>query len=111
MVPTAVVSAIAATNYLMPLQAPVSDLLFNRYGYLKKLIEEANQSEDTKRLLQFCCWENPLFSHAVLYELLWQIAFAYTYELRPYLDLLLYILCIDRLKLIFGTIDYQLKSV
>ena len=82
-------------NYLMPLQAPVSDLLFNRYGYLKKLIEEANQSEDTKRLLQFCCWENPLFSHAVLYELLWQIAFAYTYELRPYLDLLLYILCIE----------------
>ena len=82
-------------NYLMPLQAPVSDLLFNRYGYLKKLIEEANQGEDTKRLLQFCCWENPLFSHAVLYELLWQIAFAYTYELRPYLDLLLYILCIE----------------
>ena len=31
----------------------------------------------------------------VLYELLWQIAFAYTYELRPYLDLLLYMLCIE----------------
>ena len=57
-----------------------------RYGYLKKLIEEANTAEDTRRLLQFCCWENPQFSHAVLYELLWQIAFAYTYELRPYLD-------------------------
>ena len=82
-------------NYIMPLQAPVSDLLFNRYGYLKKLIEEANQGEDTRRLLQFCCWENPQFSHAVLYELLWQIAFAYTYELRPYLDLLLYMLCIE----------------
>ena len=73
----------------------MSDLLFSRYGYLKKLIEEANQGEDTRRLLQFCCWENPQFSHAVLYELLWQIAFAYTYELRPYLDLLLYMLCIE----------------
>lgn len=82
-------------NYIMPIQAPVSDLLFNRYGYLKKLIEEANQGEDTRRLLQFCCWENPQFSHMVLYELLWQIAFAYTYELRPYLDLLLYMLCIE----------------
>ena len=66
-----------------------------RYGYLKKLIEEANQGEDTRRLLQFCCWENPQFSHAVLYELLWQIAFAYTYELRPYLDLLLHMLCME----------------
>ena len=66
-----------------------------RYGYLKKLIEEANTAEDTRRLLQFCCWENPQFSHAVLYELLWQIAFAYTYELRPYLDLLLHMLCME----------------
>jgi len=82
-------------NYIMPIQPTVSDLLFNRYGYLKKLIEEANQGEDTRRLLQFCCWENPQFSHAVLYELLWQIAFAYTYELRPYLDLLLHMLCME----------------
>ena len=67
----------------------------SRYGYLKKLIEEANTAEDTRRLLQFCCWENPQFSHAVLYELLWQIAFAYTYELRPYLDLLLHMLCME----------------
>ena len=75
------------------------------------------------RLLQLCCWDNPQFSHAVLYELLWQvwthtsptspvspptpglspplpfpspqIAFAYTYELRPYLDLLLHMLCME----------------
>jgi len=32
--------------------------------------------------VQFCCWENPHFSHSVLYELLWQISFAYTNELR-----------------------------
>jgi ubiquitin carboxyl-terminal hydrolase 9/24 len=70
-------------------------LLFFRYGYLKKLIEEANSQEDSKKLLQFCSWENPTFSHAVLYELLWQVAIAYTYELRPYLDLLLNILLME----------------
>lgn len=56
------------------------------------MIEEANAQEDTKKLLQFCSWENPTFSHAVLHELLWQIAIAYTHELRPYLDLLFHIL-------------------
>ena len=45
--------------------------------------------------MQFCSWENPTFSHAVLYELLWQVAIAYTYELRPYLDLLLNILLME----------------
>ena len=68
---------------------------FSRYGYLKKIIEEVNAQEDTKKLLQFCSWENPTFSHAVLYELLWQVAIAYTYELRPYLDLLLNILLME----------------
>ena len=66
-----------------------------RYGYLKKIIEEANTQEDTKKLLQFCSWENPTFSHAVLYELLWQVGIVYPYELRPYLDLLLNILLME----------------
>ena len=79
----------------MPIQPQVAEIIFQRYGYLKKLIEEANAQEDTKKLLQFLCWENPTFSHAVLYELLWQIAVAYTYELRPYIDLLLSILLMD----------------
>ena len=70
-------------------------LISFRYSYLKKIIEEANAQEDTKKLLQFCSWENPTFSHAVLYELLWQVAIAYTYELRPYLDLLLNILLME----------------
>ena len=80
---------------IVPIQAHVAEMLFSRSTYLKKLIEEANAQEDTKKLLQFCCWENPTFSHAVLYELLWQIAIAYTYELRPYLDLLLAILLME----------------
>ncbi len=77
---------------LYPLQPAVAQLLFDRYSYLKKLIEEANGQEDTKKLLQFCCWENSSFSQAVLQELLWQIAIAYTHELRPYLDLLFHVL-------------------
>ena len=80
---------------IMPIQPQVAELVFQRFGYLKKLIEEANAQEDTRKLLQFLCWENPSFSHAVLYELLWQIAVAYTYELRPYIDLLLYILLME----------------
>ena len=85
----------AGQEYVTTIQPQVADLLFHRYGYLKKLLEEANQGEDTRKLLQFACWENPQFSHAVLYELLWQIAFAYTYELRPYLDLLLACLTLE----------------
>ena len=80
---------------IMSIQPQVYELVFNRYGYLKKLIEEANASEDTRKLLQYCSWENPTFSHAVLYELLWQIAIAYTHELRPYLDLLYHILAME----------------
>ncbi len=80
---------------MAPLQPAVAEAIFGRYGYLKKLIEEANGQEDTRKLLQFCSWENPTFSHAVLHELLWQIAIAYTHELRPYLDLLFHILCME----------------
>jgi len=58
-------------------------------------IEDAAASEDTRKLVQFCSWENPSFSHAVLHELLWQIAVAYTHELRPYLDLLLFVLSME----------------
>lgn len=65
------------------------------FRYVKKIIEDANSSEDTVKLLKFCCWENPLFSSTVLSELLWQIAYSYTYELRPYLDLLLHMLLLD----------------
>lgn len=70
-------------------------VIFSRHRYVKKIIEDANTSEDTVKLLKFCCWENPLFSSMVLIELLWQIAYSYTYELRPYLDLLLHMLLLD----------------
>lgn len=160
----------------MPLQAQVGDLLYGKTGYVKKLIEDCNNSEDTCKLLrvrhffkkgfynimlicynfdctktswiiylsfgslrafrcmyliltcfvlQFCSWENPHFSSTVLSELLWQVsksgvilkivfcevyksryrmwliitlfqvAYSYTYELRPYLDLLLQMLLLE----------------
>lgn len=80
---------------LMSIQPKVAEILYNRATYVKKIIEDANTSEDTVKLLKFCCWENPLFSSTVLSELLWQIAYSYTYELRPHLDLLLHMLLLD----------------
>ncbi|KAG8178428.1 hypothetical protein JTE90_019137 [Oedothorax gibbosus] len=82
-------------EYLMPIQPEVADILYNNTCYLKKIIEDANSAEDTLRLLKFCSWENPHFSSMVLIELLWQIAYSYTYELRPFLDLLLHMLLLD----------------
>uniref|UniRef100_A0A8C1M459 ubiquitinyl hydrolase 1 n=1 Tax=Cyprinus carpio TaxID=7962 RepID=A0A8C1M459_CYPCA len=83
------------TAPIMPLQQVVVDILFVRTSYVKKIIEDCSNSEDTIKLLRFCCWENPQFSSTVLSELLWQVAYSYTYELRPYLDLLLQILFIE----------------
>lgn len=64
-------------------------------SYLKKIIEDAGNVEETGQLVRYCSWENPTFSSMVLTELLWQISYSYNYELRPYLDLLLQVLLID----------------
>ncbi|XP_059824243.1 probable ubiquitin carboxyl-terminal hydrolase FAF-X isoform X1 [Mobula hypostoma] len=83
------------TQPIMPVQQSVADILFVRTSYVKKIIEDCSNSEETIKLLRFCCWENPQFSSTILSELLWQVAYSYTYELRPYLDLLLQILLIE----------------
>ncbi|XP_012528213.1 probable ubiquitin carboxyl-terminal hydrolase FAF-X isoform X2 [Monomorium pharaonis] len=83
------------SEYLMPIQAQAAEILFIRTSYIKKLIEDANVTEDTVKLLQYCCWENPHLSRTVLSELLWQIGFAYTHELRHHTDLLLAILLME----------------
>ncbi|KAF4080000.1 hypothetical protein AMELA_G00165480 [Ameiurus melas] len=83
------------TAPIMPLQQLVAEILFVRASYVKKIIEDCSNSEETVKLLRFCCWENPQFSSTVLSELLWQVAYSYSYELRPYLDLLLQILLIE----------------
>uniref|UniRef100_A0A4W5PNF5 ubiquitinyl hydrolase 1 n=1 Tax=Hucho hucho TaxID=62062 RepID=A0A4W5PNF5_9TELE len=83
------------TTPVMPVQQLVGEILFVRTSYVKKIIEDCSNSEETVKLLRFSCWENPQFSSTVLSELLWQVAYSYTYELRPYLDLLLQILLIE----------------
>lgn len=58
----------------MPLQQLVSEILFVRTSYVKKIIEDCSNSEETVKLLRFSCWENPQFSSTVLSELLWQVS-------------------------------------
>lgn len=83
------------TDYLIQIQPQAAEIIFARSSYLKKLIEDANITEDTVKLLQYCCWENPHLSRTVLSELLWQIGFAYTHELRQHTDLLLAMLLME----------------
>ncbi|XP_059175144.1 probable ubiquitin carboxyl-terminal hydrolase FAF-X isoform X4 [Physella acuta] len=80
---------------LMIIQHPVAEVLYGRSLYVKKIIEEANAVDETAKLLKYCSWENPHFSSVVLSELLWQVAYSYTYELRPYMDLLLQMLLLE----------------
>ncbi|XP_017073329.2 probable ubiquitin carboxyl-terminal hydrolase FAF isoform X5 [Drosophila eugracilis] len=80
---------------LTPLSTECMDLLFNRTGYIKKVIEDTNVGDEGLKLLQYCSWENPHFSRAVLTELLWQCGFAYCHDMRHHTDLLLNILLID----------------
>lgn len=49
-------------------------------------------TDDTTKLLQFICWENPQMSKIVLAEVLWQVAFAYCTELKHHIELLLALL-------------------
>lgn len=82
-------------NYLMKIQEKVHDLLFERPHFVKKLIEDATTCDETIKLFKFCSWENCPFSCMVLGELLWQIAYSYSYELKPHLDLLMQMLLIE----------------
>uniref|UniRef100_A0A0K8W252 ubiquitinyl hydrolase 1 n=1 Tax=Bactrocera latifrons TaxID=174628 RepID=A0A0K8W252_BACLA len=80
---------------LVPLSPECADILFNRTGYIKKLIEDTAVGEEGIKLLQYCSWENPHFSRAVLTELLWQCGFAYCHDMRHHTELLLHILLIE----------------
>uniref|UniRef100_A0A2S2P301 Putative ubiquitin carboxyl-terminal hydrolase FAF-Y n=1 Tax=Schizaphis graminum TaxID=13262 RepID=A0A2S2P301_SCHGA len=52
-------------------------------------------NEESMKMLQFVCWENPLSSSMVLTEILWHIMYTYCQELKFYLDLLFVILSIE----------------
>lgn len=64
-------------------------------SYIKKVIEDPNLSEESVKLLQFCSWENPIFSRNVLSELLWQISYAYSQDLKHHVGVLLHLLLME----------------
>ncbi|XP_076659536.1 ubiquitin carboxyl-terminal hydrolase-like faf [Halictus rubicundus] len=88
-------------EYVMPIQPQAADILFVKNSYTKKLIEDADVNvtdvtfTDTVKLLQYCCWENPHLSRTVLSELLWQIGFSFTHDLKHHTDLLLAMLLME----------------
>ncbi|VVC40180.1 Hypothetical protein CINCED_3A020619 [Cinara cedri] len=81
--------------YLRKVPQQVKDCIFGRICYLKKLIDNSQMNEDSMKMLQFVCWENPQSSSMVLTEILWHIMYTYCQELKFYLDLLFVILSID----------------
>lgn len=68
------------TAPVMPVQQLVAEILFVRTSYVKKIIEDCSNSEETVKLLRFSCWENPQFSSTVLSELLWQVRVHYVWS-------------------------------
>ncbi|XP_057300867.1 probable ubiquitin carboxyl-terminal hydrolase FAF-X [Hydractinia symbiolongicarpus] len=82
------------TTPIMEIPADVEGLIYTS-NYVKKLLEESNTSEDTIHLMKFLSWECLNFSLIALSEVLFQISYAYTYELRPFLDILLHLLLMN----------------
>ncbi|OQR72358.1 putative ubiquitin carboxyl-terminal hydrolase FAF-X-like [Tropilaelaps mercedesae] len=83
-----------ARNTLMPMSEHIAEYLFQPSSFIKKLLEDANAMEEVVDLLKYLCWENQGMSRNVVSELLWYIAYVCTYEVRPFLDILLHILTI-----------------
>lgn len=79
---------------IMEIPPDVEGLIYTS-NYVKKLLEESNASEDTLNLIKFLSWECMSFSLIALSEVLFQISYAYTYELRPFLDILLHVLFLN----------------
>ena len=80
---------------LHTLPPQVVEQVLTRNAYVKKVLEDANSSEETIKMFKYCSWENPSFSSMVLTEILWQIAYSYSYELRPHLEILLQLLMME----------------
>ena len=52
----------------MPQQ--ISDIIYKRDVFLKKIIEDSGSCEDSLRLLRFLIWENPDVTSIVLNEII-----------------------------------------
>uniref|UniRef100_A0A182MIB8 ubiquitinyl hydrolase 1 n=1 Tax=Anopheles culicifacies TaxID=139723 RepID=A0A182MIB8_9DIPT len=86
---------ITRKNALIPMSEECIDYLYNRTGYIKRLLEDVHVGEEGFKLLQYCCWENPHFSGIILMELLFQCDYVYWHDMKHYTDLLLHILLIE----------------
>lgn len=87
----------AATVLAAPLSKEATEYLYGRVSYTKKLLEDASAGEECLRLLQFCCWENPIFSRSVLTELLWLCSLTghHLQDMRHHTELLLHVLLME----------------
>ena len=88
-------SLVGLVNQSIKLPSKLEEYLYKQSKYVKKLLEDAPNSEETVKLMKFLCWENMNFSLILLNELLWMIAYHYSYELKPHLEMLYNILNIN----------------
>lgn len=79
------------------LSREASEYIYGRISYTKKLLEDASAGDEGLRMLQFCCWENPMYSRNVLTELLWLCSLTghHLQDMRHHTDLLLYVLLME----------------
>jgi ubiquitin carboxyl-terminal hydrolase 9/24 len=82
------------TTCIMEIPSDVEGLIYTS-NYVKRLLEESSTSDDTVHLIKFLSWECLSFSLIALSEVLLQISYAQTYELRPFLDILLHLILLD----------------
>lgn len=57
----------------------LNEYVNTRATYIKKLLEEAPNLDETIKLMKFLCWENGNFSMILLSELLWMVSFLHDY--------------------------------
>lgn len=81
-------SLLGFANVSVKMPVKIEEYLFKQSKYVKKLLEDAPNSDDTIKLMKFLCWENMNFSLILLNELLWMITYHYSYELKPHLEML-----------------------
>ena len=82
-------------NVSIKLSPKLEEYLFKQTKYIKKLLEDSPNTEDTVKLIKYLCWENMNYSLILLHEIFWMITYHYSYELRPHLDMLYHVLTIN----------------
>ncbi|CAF0895252.1 unnamed protein product, partial [Didymodactylos carnosus] len=78
--------------YAMPLQ--LVDIIYKRDAFLKKIIEDSSNCDESQKLLKFLLWENIDVTIIVLNEIIGLLTF-YSYDLRTHFDALLLVLMLE----------------